>query len=85
MGDDRVTVPRPATVDRLPVMTTGAEVHRAAVGETVSRLRAATQPVAFLGLEVGRFELLRPAMELIERKHRGAAGGPRSAIVGRRR
>jgi len=62
-----VSVPRPTTIDRPVVPTTDPDALRAAVDETVGRLRAATRPVAFLGLEVGRFELLRPAMDLIER------------------
>jgi indolepyruvate decarboxylase len=40
---------------------------RAAVDEVVTRLRSARQPVAFLGIEAGRLELLDEAMAVLER------------------
>jgi TPP-dependent 2-oxoacid decarboxylase len=54
----------------------------AALDETLRRLRAAERPVAFLGIEVDRFDLLDGAMAVIERANLPTAVTPldKSAI-----
>ena len=81
---DMVTVeaPRPASRPALPEPIVDPAVLRAAVEETVSLLRRATRPVAFLGIEAARFGLLDEATALVERMRMTTAVTPldKSAI-----